>query len=165
LTESTENTINERLRSWLDGLSDTYDQISDKTGIGRSTLFEITKPGKDIKHTYLLKLEEVYNLNIPKLFKSSENNTGGYPEYDKTDLPKVEESRIDIPFKKKSLRDHMEKIETINLGESIDQFFQSMEAIREIKRDIVEDPDLDKAEKNHLLVEIRDRIKEKARGL
>lgn len=75
MVESSEITINEKLKSFLEDLGKTYDEISEETGISRSVLFKITKPGATIKSDYIKIFKQIYGLDPGWLF-------GGDPEND-----------------------------------------------------------------------------------
>lgn len=62
--------VNERLRAFLDSQTDTYKEISRRTGIPTRTLYNIVEPGASIKFEYLQKLAEYYGLNYNEIAKN-----------------------------------------------------------------------------------------------
>lgn len=64
--------VNERLKYFIDDLDDKVEDIIKKTGIPRSTLYGMVKPGGAIKHENLYALQKVYGLDLNWLFEKSE---------------------------------------------------------------------------------------------
>lgn len=115
---STDISINERLKQFLDGLEDSYTVISKKTGIPRRTLYGIVEKDATIKHNYIEALCEKYHLNLNWLFGHADNSTNINDEQNK-DLgtprpsadPQLKESLTEHQFQR--LTDFERRIEDL----------------------------------------------------